>query len=226
MKKKYNLKSSETGSVLIILLVLIFLIAAAGILFVWQNLSPRPFTPVELTQTEKNELEKKMSKLYNSAKTTIKKNKPDEKSDSQNDIIKPEPYSEKDADREIYLTEREINYFIKNRNMANRVAVDLSENQLSVKLVVPLDKSIPILGGTKLKLHLGTTLDYVDNNLVVIVNGISVGGIPIPSAWWGGIKNQNLVNYVSGNRKFFHILSAGVSDLNITNGEIYVKLRE
>jgi len=226
LNKLYKLKLSETGSVLTIILVLIFVIAAAGIFFVWQNLSARPFTPVELTTSEKKELEYKMSELYNSSKKTIEKIKSDEKVDKQKGILKPEPYSEKDAKREIYLTEREINYFIKKRNMANRVAVDLSEDQLSVKLIMPLDKSIPILGGTKLKFHLGTTLDYVDNNLVVIVNGISVGGVPIPSAWWGGIKNQNLVNYISGNRKFFHILSTGVSDLNITDGEIYVKLRE
>jgi len=225
LNKQNKLISSETGEVSTLILLLILIIVAAGIFFVWQNLSARPFTPVELTETEKKELEKKMSALYNSAKTTLKKNA-NEKESKQNEILKPEPYSEKDADREIYLTEREINYFLKNRNMANRVAVDLSEDQLSIKLIMPLDKSIPLLGGTRLKFHLGTILDYIDNNLVIVVNGVSVGGVPLPSAWWGGIKNQNLVNLVSGNRKFFNILSAGVSDLSIADDKLYVKLRE
>ena len=225
MNKENKLISSETGGVSTFILIFILIIVAVGIFFVWQNLSARPFTPVELTETEKKELEKKMNALYNSAKNTLEK-KSDEKENGQNEILKPEPYSETDADREIYLTEREINYFIKNRNMANRVAVELSEDLLSVKLIMPLDKSIPILGGTKLKFHLGTTLDYVDNNLVIILNGMSVGGVPIPSAWWGNLKNNNLVNYVSGNRKFFNILSAGVSDLSITDDKLYIKLRE
>ena len=78
MNKQNKLISSETGGVSTFILIFILIIVAVGIFFVWQNLSARPFTPVVLTETEKKELEKKMSALYNSAKNTLEK-KSDEK---------------------------------------------------------------------------------------------------------------------------------------------------
>ena len=226
MVKNINKSNSESGSVLIILVVIILIIFAAGGFWVWQNLYAKQFNAVELTQPEKKVLALKLNVLEQSArKSQNQQNNPGE-IDYRDGKLRPEAYSEKDAKREIYLTERELNSFISDPNIAKNVAVDLSDDQLSVKVLMPLDEELPILGGKTIKLHFGTTLAYRDNNLVVIMNGISIGGVPIPSAWWGGIKNQNLVEYFGGSNGFWNKLSAGISDFRITDGKMYVKLKE
>ena len=226
MKKRLIQSKNESGSVLIILLVVVLVLFVAGGFWVWQNFYARPFTPVELTQPEKNELNTKINALQKSAKSShgLNKNPGEERYKDGN--LKPEPYSEKNASREIFLTERELNSFIKDPSIAKNVAVDLSNDQLSIKILMPLDKDFPILGGKTIKLHMGTTLAYSNNNLVVVMNGISVGGVPVPAAWWGGIKNKNLVEYFGGNNGFWDTLSAGISDVKITDGRMYVKLKE
>ncbi len=226
MFRNINNRNSESGSVLIILLVIILVIVAAGAFWIWQNLYAQPFQAVELTQPEKKILAQKLNVLENSARKPGDRQNNQGEIDYSDDILRPEAYSEKNASREIFLTERELNSFIKDPGIAKNVAVDLSDDQLSVKIRMPLDEDFPILGGKTIKLHMGTTLAYSDNNLVVIMNGISVGGVPIPSAWWGGIKNKNLVSYFGGNNGFWDTLSAGISDFRITDGKLYVKLKE
>ena len=226
MNRKKIIHSNESGSVLIILLVIVLVLFVAGGFWVWQNFYARPFTPVELTQPEKNELNTKIHALQESAKSSSPlKNSPGEER-YKDGSLKPEPYSEKNAKREIFLTERELNSFIKDPSIAKNVAVDLSDDQLSIKILMPLDQDFPILGGKTIKLHMGTTLAYSNNNLVVVMNGISVGGVPVPAAWWGGIKNKNLVEYFGGNNGFWDTLSAGISDVKITDGRMYVKLKD
>ena len=227
MTNELNNMNSESGSVLIILLVIMLVLIAAGGFWVWQNFYARPFTPVELTNPEKKKLKFKLFALEQSAK----KSGNQQKNTGETIVygegkLKPEQYSEKNASREIFLTERELNSFIKDPGVAKNVAVDLSDDQLSVKVLLPLDDEFPILGGKTIKLHMGTTLAYSNNNLLVVMNGISVGGVPVPSAWWGGIKNKNLVEYFGGNNGFWDTLSAGISDFRITDGKLYVKLKE
>ena len=226
MNRKKTIETNESGSALIILLVVVLVLFVAGGFWVWQNFYARPFTPVELTQPEKNELNTKINALQKSAKSSAPlKNSPG-KEHYEDGRLKPEPYSEENASREIFLTERELNSFIKDPSIAKNVAVDLSDDQLSIKILMPLEQDFPILGGKTIKLHMGTTLAYSNNNLVVVMNGISVGGVPVPAAWWGGIKNKNLVEYFGGNNGFWDTLSAGISDVKITDGRMYVKLKE
>ena len=68
MIKKLDNRNSESGSVLIILLVIMLVLIAAGGFWVWQNFYARPFTPVELTNTEKKKLKFKLFALEQSAK--------------------------------------------------------------------------------------------------------------------------------------------------------------
>jgi hypothetical protein len=70
-------------------------------------------------------------------------------------------YSEKGASREIRLTEREVHALIpKDIDMAKHVAVDLADNLVSVKLVVPVNEEVPVAGGKTLKLNFGVETSY------------------------------------------------------------------
>ena len=224
--RKISHTESESGRVLTIVLIVILLIAGISAFWIVRNIYAKPFDPVVLSQPEKKVLDDKISLLEKSANTSRYQQASAGSVSFPDGRLKPEPYSEKDAKREITLTERELNSLISDPEIARNVAIDLSDNLLSVKILVPMDEEFPILGGKTIKLHFGTTLAYSDNNLVVAMRGISIGGVPLPSAWWGGIKNENLVEYFGGNGGFWDTLAAGISDVKITDGQMYVKLKE
>lgn len=204
---------------IIVLIVLLIL----GIFWIKTNLYASPFDPTQLTPSEQLNLDNKLSKLKSPGQNSEKAM---DKILYTEKRLDPEPYFEDDSRREIKLSEKELNSLITDPEIAKRVAVDLSDDLLSVKMIIPMDERFPILGGKKIKLSFGTTLAYMDNNLVVAMRGISIGGVPLPSAWWGGIKNQNLVEYFGNEGSFWNTLAAGISDITIRENELYVKLKE
>ena len=156
-------------------------------------------------------------------KPSLKKAKPDQPSTS----LDPEPYSEEHAKREISLSEKELNALIaKDPETAKRVAIDLADDLVSVKLLVPVDDDFPILGGKTLRLFFGVTLSYGKNRPIVAIRGVSLGGVPLPSAWWGDIKNKNLVEEFGSEGGFWDLFSKGVEDIKIREGHLRIKLKE
>jgi hypothetical protein len=151
------------------------------------------FTPTVLTAKEQKVLDSKLAKIE--AKANKASVVPRKKIHDQQVALEPEAYSEEGAKREISLTERELNALIANNSeVAQRVAADLSDNLISVKLVVPMDEEIPVLGGKTLRLNLGVIVRYESQRPVIALKGVSLGGIPLPNAWLGNLKNKNLVS--------------------------------
>lgn len=141
-------------------------------------------------------------------------------------VAEPEAYSEEGANREIRITEKELNAVIdKNPEWADRVAIDLSRDLLSVVLLVPVDPEFPIVGGTTARITAGATLRFENDKPVVIVRGISIGGVPLPSAWMGDLKNKDLVQEFGGQGGFWDGLSRGVEAIQVEEGNLYLKLR-
>ena len=141
--------------------------------------------------------------------------------------LAPEPYSEKDAVRQIQLTERELNALLaKNTDLAQKLAIDLSEDLASAKLLVPLDPELPILGGKTLKVTAGVELRYSNQKPMVILRGVSIWGVPIPNAWLGGIKNIDLVSEFGMEGGFWHTFAAGIKDIRIVDGRLSITLKE
>jgi hypothetical protein len=183
------------------------------------------FTPTVLTVKEQKVLDSKLAKLEgttNKAPVDPPKKRPD-----QGASFEPEAYSEEGAKREISLTEKELNALIANHpEVAQRVAIDLSDNLISVKLVVPMDEEIPVLGGKTLRLNLGVILGYENGRPVVALKGVSLGGIPLPNAWLGNLKSKNLVKEFGAKGGFWKLFSDGVADLRVQEGHILIKLKE
>jgi hypothetical protein len=183
------------------------------------------FTPTVLTAKEQKTLESKLVKLGESTKkesVMAKKKRPDKENH-----LEPEAYSEEGAEREIRLTEKELNALIaKDPEVAQHVAIDLSDNLISVKLVIPIDKEAPVLGGKTLRLNLGVILAYEKERPVVALKGVSLSGIPVPNAWLGNLKNKNLVKEFGDETGFWKLFSDGVADLKVKDGHILIKLKE
>lgn len=203
-------------------------VLATALVTVWwvnQYLFSAMFDPTRLSVAEQQVLDAKMAQLLHTADAGSSASPTS--LPTTDTPLEAEPYTESGANREIRLTEREVNALLaRDPEMAKRMAVDLADDLLSVKLVVPLNKEMPLVGGKMLKLNFGLALSYANGKPVVAMRGISVGGIPLPSAWWGDIKNTNLVEEFGGSGGFWDQFAKGVKDLKIQEGELHVTLKE
>lgn len=148
-------------------------------------------------------------------------------SDTENKKLEPEKYSEKGAKREIRLSERELNALLaKNTDLANKLAIDLSENLASGKLLVPMDEDFPVLGGKTLKLSAGIELSFTNDRPIIKLKGVNVMGVPVPNAWLGGLKNVDLINEFGQDEGFWKSFAEGVDNFHVTDGGLVIKLKE
>ena len=218
-------KKAESGSrvkrVLLIAFVLLVAVLLLAGFWVKRNLYASRFSPVALGQKEREVLEAKMARFRE--KDPFPGNNPP----LPGKPLAPEPYSEEGAGREIALTERELNALIANTpDVAEKVAVDLSDDLISVKLVLPVDDEVPVLGGKKIKLHMGLTVHYEGKKPTIALKGVSLGGIPLPNAWLGGLKNVNLLEEFGGGDGFWEVFTAGVRSIRVRQGELRIELNE
>ncbi|WP_339135133.1 MAG: arginine N-succinyltransferase [Candidatus Electrothrix sp. GW3-4] len=196
-------------------------------------LFPAPFTPVELNQQEEQRLEQKLSRFdvvaAPAAATTARTRSftPQPGDYDEQGALKPERYSEEGANREITFTERELNGLLANNtDLAQKMAIDLDTDVVSLRLLIPIDPDFPIMGGKILRVRAGAELAYRENKPVVILKGVSVMGVPIPNAWLGGLKNIDLMQEFGGEPGFWQSLGEGVESIQVQKGELYVKLKE
>lgn len=207
----------------ILIVVLVAVIASAATVWIMTRyLFPREFTPVHLSQGEEVVLSQKLQRLDPTAPRSSTPPGP-----TPGGTLEPERYSEAGARREVSLSERELNALLaRNTDLAQRLAIDLSENMASAKLLVPLDPEFPILGGKTLKVTAGLELRYVGQKPVVALTGVSVWGVPVPNAWLGGLKNVDLVGEFGAAPGFWQSFAAGVEHVRVTDGQLTIKLKE
>lgn len=177
-------------------------------------LFPSAFTPVELSQKEQQRLEQKLQHLGGL-------------SSSKQTTLEPEIYSEEGASREIHLSEKELNGLLaKNTDLASKLAIDLSDNLASAKLLIHLDPDLPFLGGNTLKLSAGMELSLIDGKPMASLRGVSVWGVPLPNAWLGNMKNTNLIKEFGEAGGFWQAISEGVEEIEVKEGHLRIKLKE
>ena len=212
----------RTLGIVVVACVVSTLVALTAVYF---YLFPAPFKPVNLSNREEQVLEQKLERLDSMQRTpSLHKDRlqPDRDKDLQ-----PERYTENDANREIILTERELNALLaKNTDLASKLAIDLSEDLASAKLLIPLDEEFPILGGKTLKVTAGLEMSYRDQRPVVMLRGISLWGVPFPNAWLGNMKNVDLVQEFGDQKGFWKSFADGIDEVKISDGQLRVRLRE
>ena len=212
------------------LIVLVTIIVTAALTFwvVRSYIFPAEFKPVQLSASEEQVLTRKLERIDNiQSRRTRGSAKAVQQRTAADEVLEPEAYSEEGASRSVTLTERELNGMLaKNTDMAKKLAIDLSENLMSAKLLVPVDEDFPVMGGQILKVRAGMELAYRDNRPVAILKGVSVMGVPIPNAWLGGMKNIDLVEYYGNEAGFWKAFADGVENIHIEDGNITLLLKE
>ena len=156
--EKERKKRFSGAQVLAIVAAVVVLTAAVTMAVAWFYLYPRPFKPVVLSPAEQQELAAKLDRVEavtgrqppgadRPAKT--KTLEPDFTPDGR---LQPRAYTEEAADREVTFSERELNALIAtNTDLADKFAVDLADNLVSARLLVPVDPDFPIFGGKVLR---------------------------------------------------------------------------
>lgn len=203
----------------LIVLVTVLVTVGATLLVVKIYLFPSEFRPVHLNAREERVLDDKLERLDALGAG------PGRRDDTG--ALVPERYSEAGADRTITLSERELNALLaRNTDLARKLAIDLSDNLVSAKLLVPVDEDFPIMGGKILKVRAGLELAYRNNKPIVILKGISLMGVPIPNSWLGGLKNIDLVAEYGADAGFWKSFADGVSNISVSEGKLQIELKE
>ena len=178
-------------------------------------LFPTEFTPVELSQNEQQQLNQKLDHLSGRANLTAR------------EPLEPEAYSEVGTSREIHFSEKELNALLANNtDLASKLAIDLSDNLASAKLLIDLDPDFPVLGGKTLKVTAGMELSLAEGKPRAILKGVSLWGVPVPNAWLGNMKNTNLIHEFGEAGGFWQAINDGVEVLEVREGELHIKLKE
>ncbi len=217
-------------------LVIVVMIVAAvtSALSMWlmmRYLFPKEFEPVTLNAKEESVLMAKIKKLEDAPPSRQlgrgEKSRTAASRETDSNPLEPERYTENGANRTVSFSERELNALIaKNTDLATKLAIDLSDNLASAKLLVPLDPDLPFIGGKTLKATAGVELRYADQKPIVVLKGISLWGVPVPNAWLGGIKNIDLVSEFGSSGGFWQFFSAGVEYVRVEEGSLILKLKE
>lgn len=201
----------------VLIAIIITVIVTAVVMY--KVIFPSEFTPVTLSEKEQIQLEQKLDRLDTS--TAPPKSLPSGKP------LEPEKYTEEGASREVEFSEKELNALIaSNTDMAQRLAIDLSDNLASAKLLVPVDPEAPILGGKTIKVTAGMELAYAEGKPIVILKGVSLWGVPIPNAWLGNVKNVDLVQEFGSDEGFWKAFADGVELIEVKEGKLRVILKE
>jgi hypothetical protein len=221
-------KKRRFGCLHVLGILLIVIIITAFLTGWWlkQNLSASRFEPTQLNVEEQQELESKLSRLEQSAEqdTAIVE---EQTSDDPDAPIEPEPYRGNGEIGEFSFSEKELNAFIAEEpELADRLMFDLADDLISIIALIPIDDEIPLIGGRNLRVKCGIEVHDKQEKLFVSIRGVSIGGIPIPNAWLGEIKNKNLVEEFDEEGGFWDQLSEGIEGIKVREGHLWVKFKE
>ncbi|NOQ41387.1 MAG: arginine N-succinyltransferase [Desulfuromusa sp.] len=222
-------KKGFSGMQVFGIVVLVMVLTIVGTIFAAKTwFFPRPFTPVVLSQKEETRLEEKLQQfemLDSSPVTTSIQKNADKKSSGGS--LKPEAYSEEGASRAISLSEREVNALLaKNTDLADKLVIDLSDDLVSARLLIPVDPDFPMFGGKTLRVKAGVELAYREARPVVKIRGVSIMGVPVPAAWMGGHKNIDLIEQFGADEGFWKTFSDGVDSITVQEGQLHIQLKE
>jgi len=184
----------------------------------------KDFKPVELNNKEQTVLHGKLRALgYDPEPGPAAE--PGTETDQQ--WLRAERYREIQSQGVLSFSERELNSLLtKNPDLAKRVALDLSDDMVSARILVPVDPDFPLLGGKTLRVSTGIEMAYHSGRPQIILKGVSIMGVPIPNSWLGGLKNVDLIGEFGDDQGFWSSFAQGVEDIQVQDGKLSIKLKQ
>lgn len=187
------------------------LTAAGTVWWVKHNIYASPLRPVQLNQSEKSELDAKIAQL-----------------ELSEEVVPAEHPAKTDGDpRTISITSKEINAFLADQGIGEQVKLEVTRNRIAANFLLPIDKDAPLFAGTTLRIRLALNALMNENGkLVVKVDDVSLGGIPLPNAWLGDIKGLDLITSNIGEDPAIERFAAGIKNFRLENGHVHIELNE
>ncbi len=179
--------------------------------WVKRNFYASALKPVQLTASEQAALERKLEVLEVAGETEA----------AASEAVTPgDP-------REVALSAKEINAFLAAQGVGDKVKVDLSRDRISASFILPVDEDFPLIGGTTLrfKLALGALIDAA-GKLVLKIDDVTVGGVPVPNAWLGGVKGLDLIAANLDSDPVVRGFVEGIKEFEISQGSVRLRLNE
>jgi hypothetical protein len=188
------------------------LAVAGSAWWVKHNVYASAMQPVMLSASEQTELDGKLRTLETGASAAPAQAPVDP------EVVK----------RTLTISDREINAFLAQQGLGEQVKVSLTKGGAAATVLVPMDKDVPFVGGTTLRLQvaIGAQMDN-SKQFALRVTDVSVGGVPLPNAWLGNMKGANLLaeSNISSDPAVKGFL-AGIRDFEIQDGNLRVILNE
>jgi len=198
-----------------IIIITILVTLAVGYFVMTTYLFPTTFKPVVLNAQQQQVLNHKLGQLGGTTGAGVQQ------------PLDPESYSEAGASREIEFSERELNALLaKNTELASKLAIDLADNLVSVKLLVDIDPDFPLLGGNTIKVTGGMELRLAGGRPSAVLKGISVWGVPVPNAWLGNMKEIDLIQQFGETGGFWQAVNDGVEIIEVRDGKLFIRLKQ
>ncbi|MCB1227351.1 MAG: hypothetical protein KDK99_16155 [Verrucomicrobiales bacterium] len=137
------------------------------------------------------------------------------------------PAEAPDTQRTLTVSEKEINAFLARQGIGEQVRVNLGQDNITANFLLPIADDAPLFAGTTLRLRiaLGTLMDAT-GKLVIKVNDVSVGGVPLPNAWLGDIKGVDLVANQIGSDPALQRFAAGIKAFTVGDESLQIVLNE
>jgi hypothetical protein len=200
------------------LLALALLICATVAITVWYI--QRPIKPVVLSAEETAAVETKLQNLSEPtgeiSRTLIPEN---EKPLTELD----RPYVP--GSKVLRLTERELNGLLNaNTDLGQTVRLEFGRDAINAYVAAPIPEDVPILGGKMFRAR-GRLRVSVTNGAApyLILEDVTVFGLSLPQAWLGGLKGQNLLSEVMGERNGTPVLQ-GIKSLRVEPGALVLEV--
>ena len=220
MKTRHPSRGSSFLLYVLILGVVVIITVAATLWVSRTWLTPTQMEPVTLGRDEIHALEAKLSELHK-ARGIDWPEHPETEAPSP----APAPYRERPEDRIIEFTERELNAMIaRNPDLAGRMALHLGQDTLSANMLIPMPEDFPLFGGRELRVSTGLSIHQREDGPAFIIEGVSLMGIPLPAAWLGGLKGQDLMELYRPHSGFWHAVGEGIEDVRVEQGLLRVEL--
>lgn len=174
------------------------IVAASTAFWYHHNFRAGSFKPVQLSQDEKRTLGDKLSGAA----------------------------AVSDPAKTIVLSEREINGWLEEQGLGDRLRVGIHGGCITANALLPVDANVPFIGGhtVRLKIALKLLLE-ANHHLGLQIADLAVGGISPPNAWLGGIKGRDLLadTNLDPTAKAF---AEGIKAVEIGAGQIRVMLND
>lgn len=202
------------------LLALALLICATVAITVWYI--QRPIKPVVLSATETAAVE---AKLQNFSEPTgeVKRTLIPEGEKTRTELDRPYVPGSK----VLRLTERELNGLLNaNTDLGQTVRLEFGRDAINAYVAAPIPEDVPILGGKMFRAR-GRFRVALTNGAApyAILEDVTIFGLSLPQAWLGGLKGQNLLSEVIGERHGTPVLQ-GIKSLRVEPGALVLEVAD